>query len=221
MSSPPAVPHRLIRPRRGNRQDRAQQRNLALGTGAQPLAARRRADAPRVAQPPRPRLDPVGLWGITGVVALLLHAIVRLTPLALQPLRDGTLTAMHGVVLAVWVAVAAYTEGYRGFQKQFAPRVVARALHLSVHPRTLHVLLAPAFCMGLLHATRRRLIASWLLAVAIVGLVLALRTLAQPWRGVVDAGVLLALVWGLVAILAFTVRALRGHPMPVGPDVPA
>jgi hypothetical protein len=54
----------------------------------------------------------------------------------------------------------------------------------------------------------------------IVALVLLVRQLPQPWRGIVDAGVVVGLTWGALAITYFTVRALQGAAMPVPPDVP-
>jgi hypothetical protein len=177
--------------------------------------------APRAPTSAAPaRLSLAALWGLAGIALLLVQAIVRLTTRALEPLAAGTLGAGHLALLAGWIAVAAYAEGYRAFQKQFSPRVVARAQHLSAHPRLLHALLAPAFCMGFFHATRKRMIVSWSVSLGVVGLVVAVSRLAQPWRGIVDAGVVIALAWGLLALAWFTVRALAGHPMPVAPDVP-
>lgn len=218
---PPAVPHRIIRPRRPSRAERAQRR-LARGTGTEHVSPP--ATVPSLPEPataePAPRLSLVGVWGIVGVAALLIQAIVRLTPLAIEPFEAGMLGAFHLALLAAWVLFAAYTEGYKAFQKQFTPRVVARAQYLSAHPRLLHVILAPAFCMGFFHATRKRLIVSWVVTLSIIGLIIAVKMLAQPWRGIIDAGVVLALIWGVIALAYFTSRALAGHRMPVPPDVP-
>lgn len=165
-------------------------------------------------------LSLAGLWGIAGVLALLVNAILRLTPRALEPFEAGTLGPGHLALLVGWVVVAGYAEGYRAFQKQFSPRVVARAQHLSAHPRLLHAVLAPAFCMGFFHATRKRMIVSWAVTAGIVGIVVAVSMLPQPWRGIVDAGVVIALAWGALTLAHFAVRALAGRPMPVPADVP-
>lgn len=167
-----------------------------------------------------PRLGWPAVWGIGGVVALLAKAIVRLVPLVLE-LLQMSLTIVPLVILAVWIGGMAYAEGYRGFHRQFSPRVVARALHLSAHPRPLHVALAPLYCMGLIHATRRRLITSWAVTLGVVVLVVGVRYLPQPWRGIVDAGVIAGLAIGTASIVYFTLRAIRGEPLPVAPDVPA
>src|SRR5215510_6200164 len=125
----------------------------------------------------------VASWGVLGVLALLGQALWRLTPIALEPLRAGSLGPLETVVYGAWVLVNAYAEGYRGFQRGFAPRAVVRAFHLGRHRRPLHVLLAPAFCMSLFHATRRRRIVAWAVLGTIVLLVTLVRQLDQPYRG--------------------------------------
>ena len=161
------------------------------------------------------------VWGLLGVSALLGRAIWRLTPAAWEAGTRYQPGVLGWSLAALWLLFMGYSEGYRGFQKGFAPRVARRAAHLAQQPRPLHVLLAPMFCMGLIHASRRRLVTSWSLTAMIVVLVLAVRHLTQPWRGLVDAGVVLGLAWGLVAVLVFGVRALRGQ-LPAGSaDLPA
>lgn len=158
------------------------------------------------------------LWGITGVILLLGSAVYRLVPLAMAAFSTH-FTWFHR--LAWWASVLfmAYSEGYRGFQLNFSPRVVARARYLAEHPRILHYLFAPIFCMGYFHATRRRKIVSYSLTLGIVVLILAVRHLAQPWRGIIDAGVVIGLVWGIISIFWFTVRAFAGNSFDYSPEV--
>jgi hypothetical protein len=150
-------------------------------------------------------------WGIAGVFLIIGRAVARLAPMALDGLATTGLSVWNWIALAGWVAFMGYFEGYKGFQRAFSPRVVARALHLAKNPRPLHALLAPLYVMGLIHASRRRLITSWTLVTVMVGLVIGVRVIAQPWRGLIDVGVIFGLVWGLVAIAAFLVAALRGN----------
>jgi hypothetical protein len=153
----------------------------------------------------------VALWGIGGVVALLVQALVRLGPLALEALRME-LSAVQWVALVLWSAWMAYSEGWRGFHLRFSPRVVARAWWLADHPTVVRAALAPIFGMSLFGASRRGLWVARGLVLMIVALVVVIRMLAQPWRGIVDAGVVLGLALGLVSLLAHTVRALAGRP---------
>ncbi len=158
-------------------------------------------------------------WGLGGVLLLLGSALYRLTPLAVEALAMP-LSAVHWAFLAVWLPFMAYSEGYRGFQLRFSPRVVARAWHLSRAPKPLHLLLGPLFCMGYFHASRRRKIASWALTLGIFGLVAAVRLLPQPWRGLVDLGVVLGLGWGVLAIGVYALRAVRDGGIAVDPQLP-
>lgn len=160
-------------------------------------------------------------WGIGGILLLLLFAVVRLGPMALE-LATLELQQLHWFALAVSILYMAYAEGYKGFHLGFAPRVVARARYLSAHPRPLHILLAPAFCMGYIYATPKRKLMSFGLTGMIVCLVLLVRLLPQPWRGIVDAGVVTGLMLGMASIVYFLWEHLR-HPevaLAVATDVP-
>ncbi|HWR59110.1 MAG TPA: hypothetical protein VN328_09505 [Thermodesulfovibrionales bacterium] len=159
------------------------------------------------------------IWGITGVLLLLTGAVYRLAPLAVDAFSFHFIW-YHWLSLALIVLFMAYAEGYRGFQQRFSPRVAARARYLRENPRVLYVLLAPFFCMGYFHATRRRKITSLSLTAGIIILILLMRLLPQPWRGIVDAGVVLGLVWGLVSLSVFCVIAFTSKEFGYSPEVP-
>jgi hypothetical protein len=154
-------------------------------------------------------------WGILGVVAILTNAVVRLTGPALIGLTSG-LTLFQWLLTAGWCAFMLYAEAWKGFHKQFSPRVVQRAFTLPEQPVWV-VLAAPLVCMGLFHATRKRLIVGWSLVTGIVLLVVVVRLLPQPWRGMVDAGVVLGLAGGTLSIAYHAFRAASGRL----PGVPA
>ena len=159
-------------------------------------------------------------WGIGGVLSLLLFAVYRLLPVALE-LRFIPLGAVQSAALAFSVVYMIYAEGYRGFHRGFAPRVVLRADYLRRHPRTIHTALAPLFCMGYIHATRRRRLFSYGLTAMIVCFVLIARQLPQPWRGIVDAGVVAGLIVGIASIFYFLLMLYRDPAaVPGSPDVP-
>ena len=159
-------------------------------------------------------------WGVGGVLLLFGRAIWRMVGVTAQ-LEVGTLGLWHVGFAVLWTAFMAYSEGYRAFQLKFAPRVVKRALWLANERRPWLSLVAPMFCMGLVHATRKRLIVSWSVVTLIVFLIVGVRTLAQPWRGLVDAGVVVGLAWGVVAIVGVAVQALRGRSIPGELDLPS
>lgn len=177
-------------------------------------------------QATRQQLDatPLGIaaatWGALGVVALLTQAIIRLLPRALEPLENNMLDAAHGGAYAGWVVFSLYFEGYRAFQKRFSPRVVARAFHLARNPSPWHVALAPLFCMALFHARRRATTLARGTVVMVICFIVALRHVPQPYRGIIDGGVVAALVWGAIAIVYYFVRALFGEAVPASPETP-
>ncbi len=161
------------------------------------------------------------LWAALGVVVVLVDAIVRLVPNAIEPIATATIDLPGALAYAVAIVGMAYAEGYRGFQLHFSPRVVARAAALARTPQpTWRIILAPLMTMGLIHATRRRLIATWMLVAMIVGLVVLVSLLDQPWRGAVDAGVVVGLSWGCTTIVIELVALLRGRAPSIDPDLP-
>ncbi|GAB5498460.1 MAG: hypothetical protein PsegKO_07710 [Pseudohongiellaceae bacterium] len=160
-------------------------------------------------------------WGVGGVVLLLSTAVVRLAPYALE-LGSVSLTLLQWVLLVAFTLFMAYTEGYRGFYLHFSPRVVRRAACLGSHARPHQLLLAPLLCMGFFHATRSRMIVAWALTGMIIVLVLIIRALPQPWRGIVDTGVVVGLTMGIGSILYFFWQALRDvDNLSVAPEFPA
>ena len=176
---------------------------------------------------PNARLDPRGrpaeqkrtllfylvfAWGVGGVLLLFGRALLRLTPLAWQPIKDGSLSALQIGLYAAWVVFNAYAEGYRAFQKAFCPRVVARAYHLAQDPKLLHALLAPAYCLSLFHANRRGLTVAWVMLAVIALLVWLLGVTPQPWRGIIDGGVVVALAWGVIAIAVMALKSFMSGP---------
>lgn len=158
-------------------------------------------------------------WGVSGFLLLLVYAVYRLALVALQAL-SGALTWYHWVVLLGNIAFMAYYEGYKGFQRGYSPRLVARASYLIEQWTPLRLLLAPLFCMGFFHAPKRRIVSAVVLTIVIIVLVSIFRQLPQPWRGVLDAGVVVGLAWGIVATLALVARALIARDPGVDPEVP-
>lgn len=159
-------------------------------------------------------------WGIAWVSLLLGRAIWRLTPWALEPWTDGSMTAAQKGLYIAWIVANGYLEGYRGFQLRFSPRVVSRAIYLGKNPRPLWLILALPFCISLFHSTRRQMTVSWVFIGALVLLIWWVRSLPQPWRGIIDGGVVVGLVWGLLVIWGLFARYLLGYEAPPPADLP-
>ena len=169
-----------------------------------------------------PSITALGLlaasWGLLGACGVLLYAIVRLGSVSIEALQMD-LTPIHWAVMLVNIVFMAYSEGYRGFQCGYAPRLAARARYLLRHSSYLDAVLAPLFCMGFYQAPRRRIIFSFALLLMIIGFIVFFRYIPQPWRGILDAGVVVGLGWGLATILVSAYQAFAATSYPVDPEV--
>ena len=145
-----------------------------------------------------------------GVVMLLVFAIWRLSPFAYE-LTNWKLSWFQWLVLIAWSAFMIYSEGVRAFGKQFSPRATARAQYLVAQSSLSwqQILLAPLFCMSYFHAPKRRVITSYTLTVGIIMIIVLVHFVPQPWRGVIDSGVVLGLAYGTATLLFFALKALR------------
>lgn len=159
------------------------------------------------------------IWGFCGAFMLISYAVWRLAPLAVDTF-NYPLSMLQWSALTANVVFMAYSEGYKGFQQAFAPRVAARSLYLSKNPSILRVLLAPLFVIGYFDATRHRMIISYLLTSMIIVLVVLTRMVDQPWRGIIDAGVVIGLIWGLVSMLYFMAQAFGEKDFSYSPEIP-
>ena len=157
--------------------------------------------------PPRARLRYYGaLWGIAGIVALLSFAIFRLTPYGIEAIRYD-LTPVQWLVLVVWSGFMIVTEGRDGFARHLAPRIATRAQQIKVDGDIVSILLAPLYCFGYFRAPVRQMIVSYAAIIVIIIAVVIVHQFPQPWRGIVDCGVVLGLSYGIVAIIAKCISA--------------
>ncbi len=159
------------------------------------------------------------IWGVGGVLLLVGYAVVRLTFPTLDAFSHHFLW-YHWVVLVLNVTFVAYFKGYRGFHKGLSPRVAARAKYLNAHANALRVLLGPLYCMGYFHIIKKKQIVTIVMTVGMVLLIVLVRLLSQPWRGIIDAGIALALSWGFISILIFSVQAFTSTEFDYSPQIP-
>jgi hypothetical protein len=134
----------------------------------------------------------LALWGTSGLVWVLYRAVTRLAPISLEAIQGGAMGPGHWVFLVIWTAYMSYTEGWKGFHKRVGPRTASRAFYLA-EKRPL-----------------RHLIIRWALVTGIITLVVFIRQMPQPWRGIIDAGVVVGLAMGLVSVIYFFFRGLIG-----------
>jgi len=160
------------------------------------------------------------LWGVAGITALLSFAIYRLTQISLDSLRFNY-EWYHWVILIANAIFMSYTEGFRGFQRAFSPRAAARARYIRDNPTAARTVLAPLFCMGYFHTNTRRLISVYLLTGAILILILIFNQLNQPWRGLLNVGVVCGLLWGVLSFLRCSILALGRGAFNHSPELPS
>ncbi len=159
------------------------------------------------------------IWGIVGLSILLGTALFRIYP-HVRMLSGLSFEWFHWVALISSVGFVGFFKGLRAFHQKFSPRCVARALYLKNNPTFWRGLLAPFFCIGYFHAPRKRVVSAFLLTLLMVLLVEAIGKLGQPWRGIIDAGVLFGLGWGLISIWICAIQAFSGKDFRVSPEVP-
>lgn len=162
----------------------------------------------------------IATFAIAWIFWILGSALRRIVPLAVQPWLDGSMSTGQKALYLAFAVFNAYAEGYRGFQLRYCPRVVGRAVHLGANPKPLHLVLALPFVMSLFHAQRRQRITSWVLIVGLTLLIAWVKTIPQPWRGIIDGGVVIGLGWGLVSVAWLFGRYLLGYSLPAAVDLP-
>lgn len=171
----------------------------------------------------QPRENIIGLigalWAVSGFTLLLLFAIIRLGTISLDSLNND-FQWYHWLALLFSAVFMAYSEGYKGFQLKFSPRFAARCYHLRTKPTVLHVVLAPLFCMSFFHTSRARKIVTYMLTFMILCFVQLADLLPQPWRGILDFGVVTGLIWGLLSLYYCLLRAFRSKSFEHSPELP-
>lgn len=160
------------------------------------------------------------VWAISGVTLLLVQAQLRLGSIAWEALSSTALTPLQIGTCGGWIVSNAYLEGYRGFHRRFVPRVVARAHHLAKNPGFFPPVLGPVFAMAYVHATKRAQYAAWGITAAVLIAIFLVRQLDQPWRGIIDAGVVVGLFLGTVSLLLAALQRMLGREPAGNPDLP-
>ena len=147
-------------------------------------------------------------WTLVGVSGLFASAVLRLGGRGVETILAG-LGPLEWTILTALTLLMVYMEGVLTFQRRWVPKLIDRARAVRGEPFLLQ-LLAPLYGLSLIGGPAKRVLRGWLGTAAIVGAVLAVRALPDPWRGVVDFAVASALGWGLVCIARRAPEAIRG-----------
>jgi len=159
--------------------------------------------------------DHGALWGWEGPGAAperLLQALPKASSLFLH-VRMVSLDVAHR-----HRARYGLCEGYKAFRRPFLAHC-ARARYLRTNPRVVHIILAPFFCMGYFHATKRRKITSISLTLGIIVLIVLVGFVSQPCEDHRRGG-RCGLAWGVISLLLFGFQALGAVSYPIHPRFP-
>ena len=158
-------------------------------------------------------------WGIFGLLLLLGYACWRLSAYTIDSF-SMPLNWVHWVVFVGFTIFMAHGEGYKGFQKKFSPRFAARSKYLLRSSNPIQLILAPLFCMAYFHAPKKRVIATWALTIMIIVFILTFRYIPQPWKGLIDAGVVIGLIWGIFSTTYYCFKAFTDNQFSWDAEVP-
>ncbi len=147
------------------------------------------------------------LWALTGFITILGYAVYRLAGHFIIA-WDTPFAWYHWVLLIINTLFMAYSEGYKGFQKSYSIKFSNRLKELMQKPWWTK-LLAPLFCMNYFDASKKNLLLAYILTIVIVLLIVIFNYIPQPWRGILDAGVIVGLSWGITATLILALRVIR------------
>jgi hypothetical protein len=152
----------------------------------------------------------VSTFGLALFGFTLAEATFRLGERALETLHEGMSLPQYAL-FALSVIAFGYGEGYRALHRRFVPHVIARAIELakSDNRGVRGFLIAPLYVLDLVQTTPRALRVAWLSIALIVLAVVLVRELPDPYRGIVDGGVAVALSIGLMSLLFNYVVAVR------------
>eukprot|EP00561_Arcocellulus_cornucervis_P003800 CAMPEP_0185807192 /NCGR_PEP_ID=MMETSP1322-20130828/4871_1 /TAXON_ID=265543 /ORGANISM="Minutocellus polymorphus, Strain RCC2270" /LENGTH=320 /DNA_ID=CAMNT_0028503317 /DNA_START=44 /DNA_END=1006 /DNA_ORIENTATION=- len=163
------------------------------------------------------------LWGMGGVLLILLDAFRRTLPGAMVPFRDGTFTPAQWLAYGAAVAVFTYGQGVKCLSCKLAPLVVKRSCLLTDYKkgqRTLiNTLLAPVYAMGLISANKSRLIKSHSLVWGTTALQVALH---RGWvlrntgalLNIVNGGFCAGFGWGATSLAILSMKSILAGKTP-------
>lgn len=158
------------------------------------------------------------VWGILGVVAILAFALCRVLAPAIS-INYLDLTGVQQFIMIPYLMAMMGIKGYLAFQRTFAPRIAARAKYLVSTDRIMPLVLAPLFCFGFFMTYRKRMIVSYGILLFVVMVVLIMRHVPQPWRGMVDLGVVAGLSWGITSVVVYGIIAAVSPSFDRSPEV--
>lgn len=82
------------------------------------------------------------------------------------------------------------------------------------------MVLAPLYAMGFIYASKKRIIISYSILIMVLVFITIAVNLPQPWRPIMDAGVVVGLLWGATVTGWYILVAIRTGASLVNPELP-
>ncbi len=144
----------------------------------------------------------VRVWGLLGIILIFALAITRLSP-SIIVLFDQQLHLVHWIFGIIYLSIMVVIKGYLVLQLRFAKKVLNRLSLLEARGSKVERVLAPFFCMSFFHAPRRQMFVSYFIIIFIVILAVFSKKIPIIFRGIIDLGVSLALIWGIISLFYY------------------
>ncbi len=146
------------------------------------------------------------IWALLGFITILGYAVYRLAGHFIVA-WEFSFTWYHWLLLITNVVFMAYSEGYKGFQQSYSIKFSKRLNELPKKGWWAKVL-APLFCMNYFDAEKKNLLLAYILTTAIILLIIIFNYIPQPWRGILDAGVVVGLTWGIISTILLSLKTI-------------
>lgn len=147
------------------------------------------------------------IYSIGGVIAIFSSAIYRLYPHVHESF-SYEFSISNWIVLSVYLIVMIVGKGYFALHRGFVPRVINRSEQLIENGKLIDRLLAPLYCMGFFKAPKKRMLISYVMILLIVSFIVSASKISQPWRGIIDIGVIIGLSLGILSLLFLGIKKL-------------
>ena len=147
------------------------------------------------------------IWGFLGISYMILHGLSCMIPYVIE-LDFRLFKWYHMISFFGVIIILGYSEGYKGFQKSFSPRTANRLYNIFLKPTFFRVFFSPFISMGFIESSKKLKYISYGLLLMIVMFILLIGKLNDPWRGIIDAGVIVGLSWGLVSFWVSCFRVI-------------
>jgi len=111
--------------------------------------------------------------------------------------------------MMAYLLVMIVGKGYFALHRGFVPRVISRSEQIIKNGKLIDKIFAPLYCMGFFKAPRKRMIISYVMILFIVSFILSASRIPQPWRGIIDLGVVVGLSIGILSLLFSGIKELK------------